>query len=144
MDESIKQSIEARYSSFVNSYEIKDDDLKKEINCLFDKIKELGQSCTDVREFEAKFAKSPLSGEYSRLFRKLASICDEVSMDKLFKNYALSDSKDDNFYQTEPKEEDIAPVKKKLIIEEKIEEKEENKLKEEPKKTSFWKKLFKK
>ncbi len=84
MDETIKQSIEARKNAFINSYEITDATLKKEIEELFNKMNELGKECKDVMEFESKFATSPLSGEYTKLYTKMASTCEMVSLDKMF------------------------------------------------------------
>ena len=73
MDEMIKQSIEARRNAFLSSYEIDDDAIKKEIDELFQKMNKLGEECKDVMEFETKFASSPLSGEYMKLFTRMAS-----------------------------------------------------------------------
>lgn len=93
MDETIKQSIEARKNAFINSYEITDETLKKEIEELFNKMNELGKECKDVMEFESKFATSPLSGEYTKLYTKMASTCEMVSLDKMFRG-GTSETKD--------------------------------------------------
>ena len=73
MDKIVKLSIEARRNAFDTSYEIKDEDLKKEIDVLFEKINKLGEEAKDAMDFETKFASSPLNTEYTNLFTKIAS-----------------------------------------------------------------------
>ena len=72
MDEYIKQSIDARKNAFSAAYEI-NAEMQKKIDALFVKIEELGTTCKDVTEFEAKFAASPLNQQYMDLFTEIAT-----------------------------------------------------------------------
>jgi hypothetical protein len=72
MDEYIKQSIDARKNAFSAAYEI-NAEMQKKIDALFVKIEELGTTCKDVNEFEAKFAASPLNQQYMDLFTEIAT-----------------------------------------------------------------------
>ena len=76
MEEYTKQSIDARYDAFFNAYEINDDYIKDDIEDLFKRIREFGESCKDIGEFEQKFASSPLNQEYIDLFTEVATKCD--------------------------------------------------------------------
>lgn len=71
MDNYIKQSIDSRRDAIANTYELGAGD-KKKIDALFSEIEKLGTSCQNVQEFEAEFAKSPLSQKYLDLFTELA------------------------------------------------------------------------
>ena len=72
MDEYVKQSIDARKNAFSAAYEI-NAEMQKKIDALFVKIEELGTTCKDVTEFEAKFAASPLNQQYMDLFTEIAT-----------------------------------------------------------------------
>ena len=72
MDDLIKNSIDSRKDSIFNVYEVKDKNLLKEIDDLFDKMRDLGKTCKDLNEFEAKLASSSLNQEYIDLFTKIA------------------------------------------------------------------------
>ena len=72
MDEYVKVSIKARKDSIFNVYEVTDKGLLKKIDSLFAEIEELGASCKDATEFEAKFAASPLNQKYMDIFMELA------------------------------------------------------------------------
>ena len=74
MDKIVKQSIEARRNAFDTSYEIKDENLKKEIDALFDKINRLGEEAKDAMDFETKFASSELNIEYTNLVDKAIDV----------------------------------------------------------------------
>lgn len=78
MNDLVKQGIDARYASFKNSYIIKDDNIKKRIDDLFQKINFLAEECKDNIEFETKFASSPLNREYIGLFTEIASKCEPI------------------------------------------------------------------
>ena len=74
MDASIKNSIDARKSSFSMSYELTDE-VQKDIDELFSRIEEFGRTCKDAMDFETKFASSPLNQEYIDMFTKVAKKC---------------------------------------------------------------------
>ena len=71
MEESVKLSIEGRKNAIFNAYEVPDN-MQAHIKELFNKIEELGKSCKDSADFEAKFASGPLNAEYTQLFTDLA------------------------------------------------------------------------
>lgn len=71
MEESVKLSIEGRKNAIFNAYEVPDN-MQARIKELFNKIEELGKSCKDSADFEAKFASGPLNAEYTQLFTDLA------------------------------------------------------------------------
>ncbi len=72
MDEQIKTSIMGRKNGIFSVYDVKDKKLLKEIDDLFDKMMDLGKSCTDVMDFETKLASSPLNQAYIDLFTKIS------------------------------------------------------------------------
>ena len=78
MNEMVKMSIDGRRNAFFSAYEVKDDNLVKEINDLFMKIEEFGSNCKDAMEFETAFATSPLNTEYINLFTKIAGSCKPI------------------------------------------------------------------
>ena len=61
MNDMVKMSIDGRRNAFYSAYEINDDNLKKEIDLLFDKIYDFGKDCKDSVQFETAFATSPLN-----------------------------------------------------------------------------------
>ena len=75
MDEYIKSSIDVRKNGFFDLYEINDASIKSKIDKLFAKIEEFGKKCTDVADFEAKFAVSELNSEYMKLFTEIGAKC---------------------------------------------------------------------
>lgn len=74
MDKMVKSSIDARKGAFSTAYEL-NDAMEKEIEELFNRINELGETCTDAIDFETKFASSPLNTEYTNLFATVAQHC---------------------------------------------------------------------
>ena len=72
MDKFVKQGIDARRDAIFNAYELGEGD-KKKVDALFKEIEELGASCKDSGEFEAKFASSPLNQRYLDLFTEVAT-----------------------------------------------------------------------
>ena len=72
MDEMVKNSIDSRKSAIMNAYALNSDE-QKEVDDLFVKIENLGLESSDVGDFEAKFAASPLNTEYMNLFTKIAT-----------------------------------------------------------------------
>ncbi len=58
MEDIVKQSIETRQNAFLNSYEITDESLKKEVNDLFLEMNKVGEECKDDMDFESRFASS--------------------------------------------------------------------------------------
>ncbi|MEE0888382.1 MAG: hypothetical protein U0L97_04190 [Candidatus Saccharimonadaceae bacterium] len=72
MDKYIKQSIDSRKQAIAATYEVSTDAQKK-IDKLFAEIETLGAKCTDVGDFEAKFATSPLNQQYLDLFTEIAT-----------------------------------------------------------------------
>ena len=71
MEESVKMSIDGRKNAIFNAYEVPGN-MQAKITELFKNIEELGKSCKDSADFEAKFAASPMSAEYTQLFTDLA------------------------------------------------------------------------
>jgi len=80
MEQYVKQCIEARYNAFFNTYEI-DDNNKKRIDELFNKINEFGETCKDPGEFEGKFNTSSLNDEYLELFSNIATTCKQKDIE---------------------------------------------------------------
>ena len=78
MNDMVKMSIDGRRNAFYSAYEINDDNLKKEIDLLFDKIYDFGKDCKDSVQFETAFATSPLNTEYINLFTKIAGSCKPI------------------------------------------------------------------
>ena len=78
MNQIVKTSIDGRKSAFFSAYEIKDENLIKEIDELFNRIIEFGEGCTDSTQFETAFATSPLNTEYINLFTKVAQSCPPI------------------------------------------------------------------
>ena len=78
MDSIVKASIDGRKAAFFSAYEIKDENLIKEINELFNKINEFGEGCSNSTQFETAFATSPLNTEYINLFTKVAQSCPPI------------------------------------------------------------------
>ena len=74
MDSSVKVSIDARRDAFKNAYELSNE-FDEEIETLFKKIYEFGNSCSDAIDFENKFMSSTLNEEYNNLFVKIGSKC---------------------------------------------------------------------
>ena len=72
MNNDIKVScIDSRRMAIDSTYEGNDPKILEMIDELFKKIEEFSKECSDVADFEAKFATSPLSGEYINLFTKI-------------------------------------------------------------------------
>ncbi len=78
MNDIVKMSIDGRKNAFYSAYEINDDNIKKEIDELFDKIYDFGKDCKDSTQFEVAFATSPLNTEYINLFTKVAQSCKPI------------------------------------------------------------------
>ena len=79
MNEYVKASIDARKNSFYNAYNITDENLKNKIEELFNQIEELGKTCSDASDFEAKFSSIPLNQEYINLFTEVAITSSSVT-----------------------------------------------------------------
>ena len=75
MNELIKASIDSRLNAIYTAYDINNEDIKKKIVDLSMKMEDLGYSCSDNVDFEAKFAASPLNQEYINLFTEIAATC---------------------------------------------------------------------
>lgn len=106
MNDMVKNSIESRKNAIFSAYEINDDALKNKIKDLFERITFFGESCTDVGDFESKFAISDLNKEYINLFSKIATSCKPIPQESI--SYAdskgrgeqvLDDIKDEMEYQ---------------------------------------------
>lgn len=72
MDKYVKQSIESRKNAIFAAYDVKGELLKK-VEAVFAEMEKLGASCTDVGDFEAKLAASPLNQKYLDLFTEIAT-----------------------------------------------------------------------
>ena len=79
MDSIVKQSIDCRKQALFNAYKIEDSNYIDKIDVLFNKINDLGETCTDASDFEMKFASSPLNQEYIDLFTELSRTCELVT-----------------------------------------------------------------
>ena len=112
MDEIVKQSIEARRNAFDTSYEIKDENLKKEIEVLFEKMNKLGEEAKDAMDFETKFASSPLNTEYTNLFTKIASCSKPIIHESAPDHHIKSDKE----YVKEEIESDVKYVLEDLSM----------------------------
>lgn len=75
MDETVKLSIDARKNAFYNAYNITDNNIKNKIEDLFNRINELGMTCSNSMNFETEFASSELNQEYINLFTEVATSC---------------------------------------------------------------------
>ena len=75
MNELIKLSIDGRKQAIYNAYEINSSDIQTKIEELFNKIEQLGSTCVDSQDFEARLASSPLNQEYIDLFTNIATTC---------------------------------------------------------------------
>ena len=99
MDSIVKQSIEARKQAFTNAYKIEDQNIIDKIDELFNRINELGETCSDASDFEMKFASSPLNQEYISLFTELATTCEPIIYEsdnsnvQSTKDYILDDAR---------------------------------------------------
>ena len=74
MDSGVKAAIDARHDAFKNAYEL-NGEFENEIEALFKKIYEFGNTCSDAMDFENKFMNSSLNEEYNNLFVKIGSRC---------------------------------------------------------------------
>lgn len=103
----VESSIETRKQAFFNAYEISDSELIGKINVLFSKIEEFGKNCSDVMDFESKFASSDLNQEYINLFTEVAQKCtpktytSEPVNVKSGKEYIMDDIKSEIKYQAD-------------------------------------------
>jgi hypothetical protein len=70
MDEYTRNSIDIRKKT-IDDYYLIPDDVKTEVEDLFKEMEALGESCSDVSEFETKFAAGPLNERYMSIFAKL-------------------------------------------------------------------------
>ena len=79
MEETVKISIDARKNAFYNAYNITDNNIKNKIDDLFNRINELGMTCSNSMDFETKFATSELNQEYINLFTEIATTCTPIT-----------------------------------------------------------------
>lgn len=77
MNDIVKMSIDSRRNAFFSAYEINDENLINEIDELFSKIYEFGETCSST-DFETKFLSSSLNTEYINLFTKVAQSCKPI------------------------------------------------------------------
>ena len=99
MDSIVKQNIDSRKQAFTNAYKIEDKSILDKIDNLFNRINELGETCSDSSDFEMKFATSELNQEYISLFTEVATSCEPIiyqsdnSNVQSTKDYILDDVK---------------------------------------------------
>ena len=79
MDNIVKQSIESRKNAVLAAYKIEDKKYLDKIDNLFNRINELGETCSDSMDFETKLASSPLNQEYIDLFTELSKFAVKIS-----------------------------------------------------------------
>jgi hypothetical protein len=94
MDQSIKLSIDARKNAVYNAYNITDSSIKNKVEDLFNRINAFGETCSDVMDFETKFASSELNQEYINLFTEIATSCSQIE----YKSEPRDDIKSDADY----------------------------------------------
>jgi hypothetical protein len=73
MNDLVKGCVEGRKNALFASYNIKDPGTLSQIDDYFKRVEEFAKDCTDVMDFETKFASSPLSQEYTDLFTMVMS-----------------------------------------------------------------------
>ena len=78
MNDLVKNSIDSRKTAILNSYDITDQTLLGKIEDLFNRINELGDGCSEIMDFENKFAASELNQEYIQLFTEIATKCTPI------------------------------------------------------------------
>ena len=81
MDDIIKMSIDSRKQAIFNMYNVTDNNLINKIDDLFNRMYDLGNSCSDSMDFETKLAASPLNQEYINLFTELSTKCSMKTID---------------------------------------------------------------
>lgn len=74
MNESVKMCVDSRKNVVLQSFELTDD-LKKQLDELFEKINLLAKDCADAQDFETKFMSSELNQEYTDLYTDIAQSC---------------------------------------------------------------------
>ena len=94
MNDLVRASIEARKNAILSTYEIEDNVILNEIEDLFNRIYQFGESCVDSMDFETKFANSPLNKEYIELYTKIATNCTQ----KVVEEVEAPDVKSDGEY----------------------------------------------
>ena len=75
MKEDIKLCVDSRKTAIINTYDIKNEKLKKKIDDLFIKIEEFAKTCENSLDFEQKFATNSLNQEYLDLFTEVGTKC---------------------------------------------------------------------
>lgn len=68
MNDLVKCCVDSRKNALFATYDIKDPGTLSQIDEYFKRVEEFGKDCTDVMDFETKFAQSPLAQEYTDLF----------------------------------------------------------------------------
>lgn len=63
--------IDSRKMALMSSYEGNDPKILNMIDEFFDRVEVFAKDCTDVADFETKFASSPLNTEYTNMFTKI-------------------------------------------------------------------------
>ena len=107
MDSIVKQSIESRKNAFFNAYEINDKKYLDMVDDLFNRINEFGEACTDVSDFETKFASSDLNQEYIDLFTMIATNCKMIEHEKEYDQNKTNPALDDLKSEAQLLAEDI-------------------------------------
>ena len=96
MDSNIKISIDSRRDAIFNTYDINDPKILDKVNDLFKRMEDFASTCSDIQEFETKFATSPLNQEYTNIFTEVATKCpikgaEDVSSEGMLPNNELLD-----------------------------------------------------
>lgn len=73
MEDIIKNCIESRKTAIYCTYTGDNPQLIEKIENYFKKMEEFAKNCSDVSDFESKFATSPLAQEYTDLFTEIMS-----------------------------------------------------------------------
>ena len=99
MDSIVKQSIDSRKQAVLGAYKIEKQVYLDKLDNLFNRINELGETCSDVSDFEMKFASSSLNQEYISLFTEFATTCEPITYEsdnsnvQSTKDYILEDAR---------------------------------------------------
>ena len=75
MDDNIRISIDSKKNAILNTYYIDNNEIDNKIEDLFKRIEEFASTCSDIQDFETKFATSPLNQEYTNIFTEVATKC---------------------------------------------------------------------
>ena len=80
MNDILESSVNSRKNALIQA--CTNPSLMDEINEYFERVEEFAKNCSDVADFESKFAISELSKEYTDLFTKVMTNPDDANKEK--------------------------------------------------------------